>query len=355
MVGMTYTHTNNTNMSFRVIENGVFTLPQIKCSERTYLIPELLAATGMRCAWCGVRGDLKKCQKCQLAYYCTTDCQKLHWKDSHKADCFVDNETYPVAKSVLTTLATSTDQYLLRALDQIGHTTQTWGRREVCLSCVSSSESLESLTKALMAYNTRQDVEESGKDEEKNGKDEEEKNERGEHITYLKICINDVLHVYHAYTVDTCTVVDVPQFCSVNGLAPREKSVTFDDKQFLATLNELNATVKGGYGTHTTRVDKMVFLACIRFALRMAMGAEMCSMDFAVLEWIHVHGDKTNCPLVRSALAVGCRLLQRRDHKKIDLTQGFDVKLSTILYAIGDGVLDANELLLMTYLYEMWL
>lgn len=30
---------------------------------------------------------LKKCSSCQMAQYCSKECQKLHWKRNRKTDC----------------------------------------------------------------------------------------------------------------------------------------------------------------------------------------------------------------------------------------------------------------------------
>lgn len=45
----------------------------------------------IQCIKCGGKGDtkLKKCGKCKLAHYCSTDCQKQHWAE-HKLVCCTD-------------------------------------------------------------------------------------------------------------------------------------------------------------------------------------------------------------------------------------------------------------------------
>ena len=38
------------------------------------------------CRTCGTLSNLKQCRGCQYVFYCSTQCQRLHWK-SHKIDC----------------------------------------------------------------------------------------------------------------------------------------------------------------------------------------------------------------------------------------------------------------------------
>ena len=39
-----------------------------------------------RCAVCGVRGYTKRCARCGAVEYCSTECQKAHWRE-HKPEC----------------------------------------------------------------------------------------------------------------------------------------------------------------------------------------------------------------------------------------------------------------------------
>ena len=45
--------------------------------------------TGETCWQCGTAFNphLKKCGRCEKAYYCSKDCQKKHWKSGHKRNC----------------------------------------------------------------------------------------------------------------------------------------------------------------------------------------------------------------------------------------------------------------------------
>lgn len=44
-----------------------------------------------QCSYCGMTPindrRLKRCRKCQAAYYCNRDCQQKHWKSGHKDQC----------------------------------------------------------------------------------------------------------------------------------------------------------------------------------------------------------------------------------------------------------------------------
>lgn len=39
----------------------------------------------MYCAYCGKEGN-KRCSRCKSVVYCSSDCQKAHWKQ-HKGEC----------------------------------------------------------------------------------------------------------------------------------------------------------------------------------------------------------------------------------------------------------------------------
>ena len=39
-----------------------------------------------QCVFCGIKGKMLKCANCIGAYYCSKECQKLHYKD-HKNNC----------------------------------------------------------------------------------------------------------------------------------------------------------------------------------------------------------------------------------------------------------------------------
>lgn len=41
----------------------------------------------MLCSGCGKREGTRKCSACLAVVYCSTDCQKLHWKNGHSKDC----------------------------------------------------------------------------------------------------------------------------------------------------------------------------------------------------------------------------------------------------------------------------
>ena len=45
----------------------------------------------MACLGCGnTVGAVLKCKACQVAVYCSTDCQKSHWKSRHSAECCIE-------------------------------------------------------------------------------------------------------------------------------------------------------------------------------------------------------------------------------------------------------------------------
>ena len=45
----------------------------------------------IECDQCEKRNPSKRCSRCHLTYYCSVDCQKLHWK-THKGDCIPVDE-----------------------------------------------------------------------------------------------------------------------------------------------------------------------------------------------------------------------------------------------------------------------
>ena len=48
----------------------------------------MLHASPIRvCASCGTDGAKKKCSVCRSAWYCTSECQRRHWKAGHKKAC----------------------------------------------------------------------------------------------------------------------------------------------------------------------------------------------------------------------------------------------------------------------------
>ena len=44
-------------------------------------------ATPPMCENCGFQHDLRKCGGCNTVRYCSTECQKEHWRSDHKYDC----------------------------------------------------------------------------------------------------------------------------------------------------------------------------------------------------------------------------------------------------------------------------
>lgn len=41
------------------------------------------------CAMCGLAGTHSCCSRCQCVRYCTTACQRAHWRSVHRVDCRV--------------------------------------------------------------------------------------------------------------------------------------------------------------------------------------------------------------------------------------------------------------------------
>lgn len=334
-------------MSFRALNNGNLTLPQVQCSEKTYFIPEKLNGAGMSCSWCGGGENLKKCQKCHLSSYCSIACQRNHWRQSHKQECRDINETPElgkIAKRILSTLTCSvvSDSYtqLMRVLDTLD------GLRpcETVIDCddmpASSGEGTDWRDEMAIELSKRMKI-----DLMCRGKNEDQQSDG---FTRLKFRVGQFF-VYHVYTVRQNVYYNVNDFCSVNKLNGPVVNGEFDAARFLETISVLEKTIKNDNAAPVNR-DQIVFLTCVRFALRLGMG----DLDFALLEWISRKGCNKKCPFVKSAMQLGSKLM-RNERDMIDLTNGFDMTLDMLLNTIGDGVMDGNEILLFAYFYAMWL
>ena len=52
------------------------------------------------CAACGANDkQLKYCQSCKSVWYCSRDCQKAHWKPTHKAECEIIGKAFATGLS----------------------------------------------------------------------------------------------------------------------------------------------------------------------------------------------------------------------------------------------------------------
>ena len=61
-------------------------------SHASEFLPTVKAALEPRpCAQCGAvepaLGKFNKCAGCKVVRYCSADCQRAHWKTTHKGDC----------------------------------------------------------------------------------------------------------------------------------------------------------------------------------------------------------------------------------------------------------------------------
>ncbi|KAJ3284012.1 hypothetical protein HDU79_008594 [Rhizoclosmatium sp. JEL0117] len=54
-----------------------------------------------QCVECGKKEKLKRCQRCLMVYYCSTDCQKANWQREHKIVCKMMKETMTAGDSKL--------------------------------------------------------------------------------------------------------------------------------------------------------------------------------------------------------------------------------------------------------------
>lgn len=338
-------------MTYRALNRGNLTLPQVKCTERTYLIPEKLVGTPLLCTWCGGGENLKKCQKCHLASYCSTGCQRNHWRQGHRLECR-DISQFPeqgkIAKRILSTLTSTltfpvSDPYiqLMRALDALD------GLRpyDIVIDCddipASSGEWRDEMAAQL---SKKMKVELVRPVEEKSEKSENE-------FTRLKFRVGE-LFVYHVYSFEQNVYCSIEEFYRVNDLRAPVVKGEFDSARFLETLSILEKTIHEE--NQAVNRDQIAFLTCVRFALRLSMGDSIGPLDFALLEWMSRKGCNKQCPFVKSAMELGSKLM-RREREIIDLTNGFDLTLSMLLHTIGDGVMDSGEILLFAYFYDMWL
>jgi hypothetical protein len=46
-----------------------------------------VTASGSNCAACGINSASKRCSRCKSVRYCSSNCQRTHWKIAHKQQC----------------------------------------------------------------------------------------------------------------------------------------------------------------------------------------------------------------------------------------------------------------------------
>jgi len=97
-----------------------------------------------RCNFCATTMEmknLKRCGNCKIAFYCSKECQKSHWKIAHKAICMIQTAQpgqalieHPDEKAQLKRLnrwinawSTAMTECLSIALDMVNHQ---WGRHD---------------------------------------------------------------------------------------------------------------------------------------------------------------------------------------------------------------------------------
>ncbi len=57
-------------------------------------------SAGGSCSWCGEAKDsLKRCGRCHSVAYCSTDCQRAHWRSGHRTECGENEIAIPTPSS----------------------------------------------------------------------------------------------------------------------------------------------------------------------------------------------------------------------------------------------------------------
>ena len=63
--------------------------------------------SAISCAWCGQQGAVKRCAKCSAVVYCGPACQRAHWSNGHKRQCYSLQTTDPSSKSLSSSSSSS--------------------------------------------------------------------------------------------------------------------------------------------------------------------------------------------------------------------------------------------------------
>lgn len=58
------------------------------CEEANRFIREYETKLSKYCSCCKKEGDVRACVRCRASWYCGKECQRKHWRDGHKSDCF---------------------------------------------------------------------------------------------------------------------------------------------------------------------------------------------------------------------------------------------------------------------------
>jgi hypothetical protein len=77
-------------LAIQYVKNGNYTryraMCSAKCRQRATKKASFVEQLIRQCLVCTKATSLQ-CSKCRVAYYCSPECQKIHWKVTHKNEC----------------------------------------------------------------------------------------------------------------------------------------------------------------------------------------------------------------------------------------------------------------------------
>ena len=92
------------------------------------------------CECCGREGAAKRCARCQQSWYCSTACQKKHWKAGHRTKCVKADEPTKAARA-----AAAPAPAAAAAAQSGGGASAAAGGEEECAICLDALQQPQTL------------------------------------------------------------------------------------------------------------------------------------------------------------------------------------------------------------------